>query len=226
MTPRPTLLVTLASLLSITLMTSSMAAEHFHENGQYQRISPPVPTQVEPGKIEVVEMFFYACPHCYDLDPKIRQWLKNQPDDVAFGRVPAIVGPTWADQARAYYMAEALGILDSFHNKFFDDIHKNDKQYYNQYSVTRFFVEQGFDEARITALYDSPEITKKASDARVLTVKYGLRGVPAIIVGGQYKTASYYTRNLDQMLEVVDELIDKTRNEAQPQTADQQEPAQ
>jgi len=194
--------------------SAASGASAFHENGQYQRISPPVPTQVEDGKIEVVEMFFYACPHCYALAPKIKEWLKHKPDDVSFRRVPAIVGPTWADQARAYYIAEALGMLDTFDDAFFDDIHKNGNQYYNQYSITRFLVEQGADEAEVARLYDSAEITEKASQARILTVKYGLRGVPAIIVAGKYKTASYYTRNLDEMLEVVDVLIDRARNDA------------
>ena len=221
--------LSLCAIALSTLLTTSgaaSAASAIHENGQYHRIDPPVPTQVEAGQIEVVEVFFYACPHCYELDPKIREWLKNKPDDVTFRRVPAIVGPTWADQARAYYIAEALGMLDTFHGAFFDDIHKNGNQYYNRRTITRFLVEQGADEAEVAELYESAEIIEKASQARVQTVKYGLRGVPAIIIDGKYKTASYYTRSLDEMLEVVDVLIEQARTDNQPKTATSQEPAQ
>ena len=217
--------ILLIGLLSL-LAGPAMAAITIHENGQYQRITPPLPSQVEDGKIEVVELFFYACPHCYRLDPKMREWLKTKPDDVVFRRVPAILGPTWADQARAYYIAEALGMLDTFHEAFFNDIHKNGKQYYNRYTITHFLVEQGADEAEVARLYDSPEITEKVSQARVETVKAGVRGVPAILVNGSYKTASFYTRTLDEMLEVVDFLIERARTDNQLKTAANQESSQ
>lgn len=216
-------------LTALTLLLSSnmaYSATAIREGGQYQRIDPPVASQVEDGKIEVVEVFFYACPHCYLLDPKIRTWLKDKPDDVVFRRIPAIIGPTWADQARAYYIADALGMLDSFHGAFFDDIHKNGNQYYNRYSITKFLVQQGADEAEVSRLYESKDIDDKVSQARVTAVNYGLRGVPAIVVNGKYKTASYYTRNLDEMLEVVDVLIERARTEAQPKTAANEEPTQ
>ena len=209
--PLRTLLPPLFIALAISTAPVSAADQPIREGGQYHPINPPVATTVKPGQIEVVEMFFYACPHCYRLDPKIRAWRKRQPDDVVFRRVPAIVGPTWPDQARAYYIAEELGILDSFHPAFFDSIHKDGKQYYNRLALIQFFVAQGIDGNKVAALYDSPEVAEKTNQARLLTVKYGLNGVPAMIVDGRYKTASYYTRNLDEMLTVVDHLTAKVR---------------
>ncbi len=187
--------------------------EKFHQNLHYGQINPEQPTQSDNNHIEVVEMFFYACPHCYKLEPSIEQWLKTKADDVDFVRVPAIIGPTWAEQAKAFYIAEELGIADSVRKKIFDSIHKDGKQYYNEYSLMTFFTEQGVDSNLFLELYQSKEIMEKASEARVKTVGYGIRGVPAIIVNGKYYTATYFVRDHDEMLKVVDFLIDKVREE-------------
>ncbi|MDT8282631.1 MAG: thiol:disulfide interchange protein DsbA/DsbL [Gammaproteobacteria bacterium] len=185
----------------------------FYENLHYARINPAQPTQSDFDHIEVVEMFFYACPHCYKLEPTIERWLKTRADDVDFVRVPAIIGPTWAEQAKIFYIAEELGIADSVRKKIFYSIHKDGKQYYNEYSLMAFFEEQGVNSNRFLELYQSKEIMEKASTARAKTVGYGIRGVPAIIVNGEYYTATYFVRDHDEMLKVVDFLIDKVREE-------------
>ncbi len=194
-------------------VSSTDKAEKFRANLDYGLINPEQPTQSKNDRIEVIEMFFYACPHCYKLEPSIEQWLKTKADDVDFVRVPAIIGPTWAEQAKAFYIAEELGIADETRKKLFDSIHKDGKQYYNEYSLMTFFTEQGVDKARFLELYQSPGIMEKASDARVKTVKYGIRGVPAIIVNGKYYAATYFTSDHEKMLEVVDFLIEKERKE-------------
>jgi thiol:disulfide interchange protein DsbA len=182
----------------------------------YSRIRPAQETASKAGRIEVVEMFFYACPHCNKLDPTIEKWAEKRAKDVDFIRVPAIIGPTWAEQAKAFYIAEALGIADEVRKKLFDSIHKDGNQYYNQYTLLTFFTEEmGVAPNRFIELYESPEIMQKASDARVKTVRYGIRGVPAIIVNGQYYTATYFIRDHDELLNVVDFLIDKVRKEQQ-----------
>ena len=186
-------------------------AKGYVEGSHYHRIEPPQPVQSADDHIEVVELFFYACPLCNTLEPKIREWLKRKPDDVEFRRIPAIIGPTWAEQAKAFYVAEALGTLEKTHQALFSAIHNDGEQYYSEFALMQFFVDQGVEADRFLELYRSPEIVEKASQARVMTVRYGLQGVPAMIVNGKYKTASYYTRNLDEMLEVVDWLIEKER---------------
>ncbi len=186
------------------------AADGFYEGSQYQRIDPPAPLTDHKGKVEVVEMFFYACPHCEQLDPKIQQWLKDKPY-VDFYRMPAIVGPTWADQARAFYIARQLDNPEQLHQALFKAIHKDGKQIYNEYAVVEFFTSQGVDRKKVIDLYRSPEIAASVNEARVKTVKYGLRGVPAMIVNGKYKTAPYFVRNQEVMLKVLDSLVDRER---------------
>jgi len=181
--------------------------EKYKLNLHYSRISPEQETASKDGRIEVVEMFFYACPHCYKLEPTIEKWVSELADDIDFIRVPAIIGPTWAEQAKAFYIAEELGMADSVRKKLFDSIHKDGKQYYNEYTLMTFFTEQGVDAEQFLKLYESPEIMKKASDARVKTVRYGI-----------YYTATYYVRDHDEMLDVVDFLIEKERKEVPAET--------
>lgn len=192
------------------LALAETTEDRFREGSQYQRVDPPLPLTEQKDRIEVVEMFFYACPHCYELESKMQRWLKDKPY-IDFHRVPAIVGPTWADQARAFYMMKEFGKFDQMHEALFEAIHKDGMQVYNEYSVIEFFVSQGVDRQKALALYLSPETAASVNEARVRTVKYGLRGVPAVIVNGKYKTAPYFVRNQEEMLEVLDSLVEKER---------------
>ena len=189
---------------------AASSADRFHEGSQYQRINPPSPLSGHKNKVEVVEMFFYACPHCYTMDAKLQQWLKDKPY-VDFHRIPAIVGPGWADQARAFYIMKELGKFDQMHKALFKAIHEDGKQIYNEYSVVDFFVQQGVDRQKAINLYLSPETAAKVNQARIKTVKYGLRGVPAVIVNGKFKTAPYFVHNQEEMIEVLDSLVKKEK---------------
>ena len=195
---------------SVSSALAESVSVRFHEGAQYQRIDPPAPLTDQRDRVEVVEMFFYACPHCYQLDPRLRQWLKDKPY-VSFHRVPAIVGPTWADQARAFYIASRLDNPEQLHQALFRAIHEQGKQIYNQYGVVEFFTSQGVDRGKVIALYDSPEVAASVNEARVKTVKYGLRGVPAVIVNGKYKTAPYFVSDQAEMIEVLDSLVEHER---------------
>ena len=196
----------------------SASDERFREGLHYQRISPPEPRTAAEGKVEVVEMFLYACPHCYELDPKLRKWLEDKPY-VEFRRVPAIVGPGWADQARAFYMARELGKPEELDKAMFKVIHEDGEQIYNQYAVLKFFIGQGYEPGRVDKLYLSSEIADDVNEARRLTVKYNLRGVPAVIVNGEYVTAPYFVRDQEQMLEVLDSLVERERARLAAKTA-------
>ncbi len=199
-------------VMAIETVENKKAVSKYREGLEYKRIDPPVPLNESHEKIEIVEMFFYACPHCYELDPKIQTWLKNKPY-VDFYRVPAIIGPTWADQARAFFISKELDGSEELHRALFEAIHKDGKQIYNNYSVIDFFVQQGYDSKKIEKLYYSKKIADAASRARIMTVKYKLRGIPAVAVNGKYITAPYYVRSQEDMLDVLDYLIEKERKD-------------
>ncbi len=195
-------------------LETAEAGKAFKEKIHYRQIKPAVKTDVKAGKIEVVELFFYACPHCYTLEPKIQSWLKDNEDIVEFRRIPAILGPTWADQAKAYYAAEMLGKLDIIHPALMQAIHRDKRRFYDEYTVMKFFIEHGVDKQDFINVYTSPEMAEKVNYARIMSVKYGLRGVPAIIINGKYKTAPFYTGSQEKMIEVMDYLIALEKNKA------------
>lgn len=203
---------TTATATTATTVAKAEPTRSYREGLEYHRVEPPLPLsdQREQGRVEVVEVFFYACPHCYELDPRLKQWLEDKPY-VDFKRMPAIIGPTWADQARAFYMAEKLGDAEKLHQALFKAIHEDGDQVYNEYAIMKFFTTQGFDAKQIDELYYSQEIADRVNEARIRTVKYGLRGVPAVIVNGKFKTAPYFVRNQEEMLKVLEELVDMER---------------
>ncbi len=211
--PRPIVLAQALCLLVLLPACVSQPARKekpaFQEGLHYRKLQPAQPTASGDGRIEIVEVFLYACPHCHALDPKISRWLADKQDTVAFRRMPAILGPGWILQAKAYYVAEKLGILDTIHPALMKAIHEDGKQYHNDYSLMEFFIGQGVSQQDFIEAANSPEVAENLSRARVLTVQYGLRGVPAIIVNGRYVTAQYFTGTQETMLDVVDSLIAK-----------------
>lgn len=184
----------------------------FTEGLEYQVINPPVPKHNDDERIEIVELFLYACPHCNVLAPKIKAWAEDKSKYVVVRRVPAIVGAPWADQARAFYTAKKLGVLEKTHDALFKSIHEDGEQYADDHSVMEFFVNQGVKQEDFIQAFRSPEVDENVSQARILTVKYGIRGVPALVVNGKYLTAQYFTGTQEKLLEVLDVLVEKERN--------------
>ena len=111
----------------------------------FVELNPPRPTE-DPTKVEVIEFFWYGCPHCYRFDPYLEAWRKKQPDQVLFKRQPVIFGPHWAPQARAYFTAEVLGVVDKIHRDFFDAMHQEKKRMAGEEELAKFFAEHGIDE--------------------------------------------------------------------------------
>ena len=201
-------------LLLITAMcffNPAYAADEFKENAHYKRV---VTTQTdkghEKGKIEVIEFFLYSCKHCYELEPKLASWLEKNKGKASFKRVPAVVTPSWVALAKAYYVAEKLNLLDKTHDALFKSIHADKKVYLNEYKLSEFFEKYGVNRGDFIREFHSKEIVEKVSQARLMTVKYAFRGVPAVVVNDEFKTAPFYTRDQEQMLEVMDYLLAKT----------------
>ena len=214
--------VLIISLLILTGWHMSVCAEAnteksrpFVEGLEYQVFDPPLAIQTEnlsSNQVEVSILFLYACPHCNALDAKLTAWAKQKGKRIVLKRMPAIVGAPWADQARAFYTAEELGILEKAHTALFKSIHEEGVQYADDQSVMDFFVKQGVKPEDFLAAFRSPEVNEKVSHARVMTVEYGIRGVPAIVVNGKYLTAQYFTGTQDKLIDVLDMLVDSELN--------------
>lgn len=188
----------------------ALAAGKFDEGVEYQVLAAPQPTATT-DKIEVLELFWYGCPHCYHLEPELNDWLKHKPEDVVFVRMPAVLGPSWELHARAYYTAEILGVLDKVHGPLFDRIHKDKKPVRNAAELKAFFKAHGVSEADFDKTFNSFAVITKTNRAKQARELYGLTGVPALVVNGKYRTTARLAGGNKEMLQVVDFLVARER---------------
>lgn len=164
-------------------------AEEYTENMHYELVTPPQPTSVA-DKVEVVELFWYGCPHCYQFEPTLQKWIKAKPANVAFVRVPGIFRPEWSVLARAYYTAEALGVLDKVHDPIFGAVHELKRPLQSEDQIAAFFAEQGVKEEDFRKTFRSFAIETKVRRAQELSQRYGAKGVPTMIVNGKYRVSA------------------------------------
>ncbi len=176
---------------------------------EYKLIDPAQPTQAEEGMIEVVEVFWYGCPHCYDFDPLISDWLENKPDNVTFRRMPGIFRDDWIPLGRAYYAAEELDVVDTIHKPLFDAIHKDKRNLNDQQSLAKFFAEMGIDKDAFNTAYESDAVNDKIKKAFVAGRRYQVRGVPSLVVKGKYLVGISFAGSFENMLKITDQLVDK-----------------
>lgn len=177
----------------------------------YQIVEPAQPTH-SGDKIEVTEIFWYGCPHCYAFEPYVEKWLKNKPDDVVFRRVPGVLGRDWMAHARAYYTAEQLGILDQIHRPLFDAIHKDRRKIFTGEQLRDFFAEHGVDKDEFTKIFNSPEVTEKIKQAFIEGQNYKVTGVPTVIVNGKYRTSASMAGSYQKLIDVIKQLVDMERS--------------
>ncbi len=191
------------------LLLLSICNQAYAADG-YATITPVQPTQTGE-KIEVLEIFWYACPHCYDFEPFVHRWLENKPEDVVFRRMPGIFRKSWIPHAKAYFTAQKLGILDGIHTPLFDAIHKEKKKIYDDASIKKFFIKHGVDKGEFTKIYESDEVDTKVKQAFVMGQRYKVTGVPAVIVNGKYMISGSTAGSFSNVLKVIDTLVDKER---------------
>ncbi|QBQ54339.1 thiol:disulfide interchange protein DsbA/DsbL [Nitrosococcus wardiae] len=197
-------------LLSLSLLLISpwvaAADSTFTEGVHYKTVNPPL-HPLQPGKTEVVEMFWYGCPHCYRFEPLLEQWAEAQPEQVAFIRVPAVFRDSWLLHAQAFYTAEALGVLDKVHRPLFDALHLEKRPLKTKQEVANFFATLGVPKEDFLQTFESFAVQGKVQQAVVITRTSGITGVPAMIINGKYRTDASMAGSFEDMLKVVDYLI-------------------
>ncbi|MBI2993580.1 MAG: thiol:disulfide interchange protein DsbA/DsbL [Gammaproteobacteria bacterium] len=196
------------SLALLVLLVAPSAARSLGDS--YEDVRPAQPTLTE-GKIEVLEFFWYGCPHCYDFEPFLEKWQAAKPADVEFIRIPGVLNPQWVPHARAYYAAQKLGVLDRIHRPLFDALHKDREKVFTEEALQNFFESHGVAPKEFKRVYDSAEITTRVKQALVLAQNYRLEGVPAIIVNGKYRTALSLAGSYAGVIEVIDALVTRER---------------
>jgi thiol:disulfide interchange protein DsbA len=187
------------------------------EGVHYVRLAEPVPAG-PPGKIEVIEFFWYECPHCNAFEPSLEAWLKRQPEDIAFRRVPVwFREEPFSAQQRLFYALEALGVLATLHRKVFYAIHGEHVRMRTAEDFSAFALKNGIDPLKFIDAYNSFGIQSKSLQARQTASAYKIDAVPAMGVQGRYYTngtlasAGTAGASVDRMLGVVDVLTAKVR---------------
>lgn len=198
--------VAITSAILLTGIASTGFAAEYKEGIHYIPITPPQPTSTK-DKVEVVELFWYGCPHCYRLEPYVKRWLKKKPDNVKFVRMPGVLNPGWELLARAYYTAEILGIVDKVHSPIFDTIHGKRKRLNSEAAVMNLFKEYGVSEDDFKRTFRSFAVETKIRRARDMGRRYQAEGVPAIIVNGKYRVSATTAGGAAKIFKVVDYLI-------------------
>jgi len=199
-----------AALAAAALMSAPALAQ---AQAPYVEISPPMPTDAG-GKIEVVEFFWYGCPACYSLEPRLEAWVKQLPKDVEFKRIPAIFNQQVAIAARVYYVLEAMGEVERLHRPLFDAIHKQGLKITDDRQLNDWLKRQNVDVAKFSAVSKSFSVESRLKRALELQSAAKIDGVPSVIVNGRYSVAYG-----DRMLAVADGLIEQLRKQAAPAAA-------
>lgn len=186
------------------------ADDDYLEGAQFQEL-PLAPAPLRDGKLQVVEFFFYGCPHCYQFEPYLEEWVRKNANDLAFTRMPAMFNDSWEPLARAYYVAETLGVLDRIHTPLFDAIHKERKKLFNKQAIREFFVARGVSATDFDDAYSSFAVHNKIRQARQLQQTYRIHGVPTMVIGGRYLTNATLAGSHPEAIDVTDYLIRKMK---------------
>lgn len=172
----------------------------------YQRLSPTQPTSSPPDQVEVAEVFWYGCPHCFHFDPMVEAWRAKKPEYVNFIRIPALWNPLLQLHARAFYTAEALGKGAEMHSEFFKEIHERGNSLETEQKLQEFFGRFGVDAAAFKTAFDSFAVHAKLQRADELNRRYRIGGVPTLIINGKYTTEGGQTASYEELLELANAL--------------------
>lgn len=204
---RAAVTMVLAAVFSVSALAAS-----FEEEGAYETLSSPVRTE-SPGKIEVVEAFWYGCPHCYSFKPIVEAWADDLADDVAFSMLPAALGRSWEPHALAFITLEAMGQLDDVHDELFKAVAGEHRPLNTPEALADFVAQYGVDKQEFLDNYNSFGVNARFQKAQAKIRGARITGVPTMLVNGKYKVSGSTAGSHERVLEVVDYLIEKERAE-------------
>lgn len=203
---------------SIMLARADTAAApdyQYDEGKHFVRLVPSQPTIGNADKIEVAEVFWYGCPHCYELEPTINAWAEDAPANVRFVRIPAIWNDLLKTHAQLYYTEQVLarnGDIENpeaFRTAVFEEYHQRSNRLANVSAIKRLFSRYGVSEEAFDKTWGSFEVAQKVRVASDLTRRYSISSVPQVVVNGKYRTGAAEAGGFQQLIEVIDELIDR-----------------
>ncbi len=186
-------------------------AKQPQEGIEYTRLDRRAPVEAPAGKVEVIEFFWYACPHCNAFEPRLEPWIRKQPADVVVRRVPVAFRDDFVPLQRLYYTLEALGKVDELHGKVFHTIHVDRQPLDREDLILAWAGKQGLDAAKVKEMYNSFSVSAKARRATQLQNEYKVEGVPAMGIAGRFYTDGTLAGGMDRTLQVTEYLIAQAR---------------
>lgn len=209
MTPLRLTTLGLASLLTATAPAHEAAdhPDHKFEEGQHYTVLENIPSAEMPeGKTELIEFFWYGCPHCYNLEPLLKPWLEERADTVEVRLVPTVFSTRWVAGARVYYTLELLDRLD-LHPVVFNLVHEQGRPLQSGEGIGRMLEVFEIDPKAFAETFRSQAVTDRLEEAREFPKAYGIDGVPALVVDRRYRVAPRNVANYQMLLDIADFLI-------------------
>ena len=191
--------------------SSAWAQALFKPGKDYLSLERPVATEAGTGKIELIEFFWYSCPHCNAFEPTFAQWIKTAPKDVVVRRVPVAFREDFAPQQRLFFALEAMNLLESLHAKVFAAIHVEKQALNTETAIADWVAKQGVDKAKFSETYKSFGVASKLKRAVQLQNDYKVEGVPSFGIAGRFYTDGSIAGSMERAIKVAESLIAQSR---------------
>ena len=201
------------AILMLTLSTLAFA-DAPKVGTEFDAVAQPISTD-NPAKIEVMEIFWYVCPHCYHMEEPLNAWVKKLPSDVYFKRMPGLPNPSWAPMAKAFYAMETLGVGEKLHTKLFEAIHKQKtlNPTDEKAAIDWVTLQSGSDRLKVEQAFKSFTMNTDLNRAAQIFRASGATGVPTLVIDGKYITSATQAGGNEQALKVADYVIDNVRKD-------------
>ena len=210
------LLVGILLVLSLFAQSAGKQNWKFREGVHYTKLVPVQGTSSSPNKIEVAEIFWYGCLHCYRIDAYVDEWRKKQPSRVQFIHIPALWDPKTETHARLFFALKALGELERAHKEVFRAIHTENKQLLSLADQVRFGTRLGVEANDYRNAYRAFAVENQLRRVKDLMRRYRILAVPTFVVNGKYVVVGTPNTSFRELLEIVDELVQRELTEREP----------
>ncbi|MGE8446922.1 MAG: thiol:disulfide interchange protein DsbA/DsbL [Comamonas sp.] len=197
---------TAASALSLPFVTGANAQAKFKEGKDYIKLAKPVTPDAPAGKVEVIEFFWYSCPHCNAFEPQFEAWAKSAPKNLQIRRVPVAFNNTFVPQQKIYFALESMGLIPEVHVKVFRAIHVERQRLNKDEEIFAWMDKNGVNLAKFKEAYNSFSVAGQVRKATQLQESYGVEGVPSLGVAGKYYTDGTRAGSMSNVLQVVEFL--------------------